>query len=78
MTLKEFELLEILVRNRNRVLKRGYLLSALWNYNHTGNTRVLDVHISKLRDKIEPDSSNPRYIRTVRGIGYKFEGGTDG
>jgi len=78
LTLKELELLEILVRNRNRVLKRGYLLSALWNYNHTGNTRVLDVHISKLRDKIEPDSSNPRYIRTVRGIGYKFEGGTDG
>jgi len=78
LTLKEFELLEILVRNRNRVLKRDYLLRTLWDYNHTANTRVLDVHISKLRDKIEPDSSNPRYIKTVRGIGYMFQGGTDG
>ena len=75
LTLKEYELLELLVRNKGKVLKRDYLLNALWDYNDTTNTRVLDVHISKLRDKIEPNSGDPRYIKTVRGIGYKFEGG---
>lgn len=78
LTLKEFELLEILVRNRNKVLKRDYLLNALWDYSDTASTRVLDVHISKLRDKIEPDTGQPIYIKTVRGIGYKFEGGNNG
>ncbi|MGE5545220.1 MAG: response regulator [Bacillota bacterium] len=78
LTLKEFELLEILVRNRNKVLKRDYLLNTLWDYSDATNTRVLDVHISKLRDKIEPDTEHPVYIKTVRGIGYKFEGGSNG
>lgn len=73
LTLKEFELLAMLVRNRGRVLKRDYLLSALWGYDDPSRTRVLDVHISKLRDKLEPDSRDPVYIKTVRGIGYKFE-----
>lgn len=73
LTLKEYELLEVLLRNKGRVLKRDYLLQVLWDYNYIVNTRVLDVHISKLRDKIEPDSRNPHYIKTVRGIGYKFE-----
>lgn len=73
LTLKEYELLEILLRNKDRVLKRDYLLELLWDYADGVNTRVLDVHISKLRDKIEADSKNPRYIKTVRGVGYKFE-----
>ncbi|MGI6550737.1 MAG: response regulator transcription factor [Syntrophomonadales bacterium] len=76
LTLREFELLEILVRNRHKVLKRDYLLNTLWDYSDT-NSRVLDVHISKLRDKIEPDTGHPIYIKTVRGIGYIFEGGSD-
>lgn len=73
LTLKEYELLELLLKNKNRVLKRDYLLELLWDYADGVNTRVLDVHISKLRDKIEIDSKNPRYIKTVRGLGYKFE-----
>ena len=73
LTLKEYELLEILLRNHDRVLKRDYLLELLWDYADGVNTRVLDVHISKLRDKIEVDSKNPIYIKTVRGVGYKFE-----
>ena len=73
LTLKEYELLELLLKNRGRVLKRDYLLQVLWDYAEVVNTRVLDVHISKLRDKIEEDSKEPRYIKTVRGLGYKFE-----
>ena len=73
LTLKEYELLLLLLRNKGRVLKRDYLLDVLWDYSESVNTRVLDVHISKLRDKIEADSRNPYYIKTVRGIGYKFE-----
>ncbi|MEN6351026.1 MAG: response regulator transcription factor [Syntrophomonas sp.] len=73
LTLKEYELLELLLKNRGRVLKRDYLLQVLWDYAEAVNTRVLDVHISKLRDKIEEDSKNPQYIKTVRGVGYKFE-----
>lgn len=73
LTLKEFELLDILVRNKGKVLKREYLLRSLWDYSDSSNTRVLDVHISKLREKIEQDTANPVYIKTVRGIGYKFE-----
>ncbi len=77
LTLKEYELLEILLRNKGRVLKRDYLLQVLWDYAESANTRVLDVHISKIRDKIEEDSKNPRYIKTIRGLGYKFEEGID-
>ncbi|MEQ8174694.1 MAG: response regulator transcription factor [Syntrophomonadaceae bacterium] len=75
LTLKEYELLDILLRNKGRVLKRDYLLQVLWDYADSANTRVLDVHISKLRDKIEEDAKNPRHIKTVRGLGYKFEEG---
>lgn len=77
LTLKEFELLNILLRNKGRVLKRDYLLQLLWDYADSISTRALDVHISKLRDKIEADSKNPRFIKTVRGLGYKFEEGHD-
>jgi two-component system alkaline phosphatase synthesis response regulator PhoP len=77
LTLKEYELLDILIRNRGRVMKRDYLLELLWDYSESVNTRVLDVHISKLRDKIEQDSKNPRYIKTVRGLGYKLEADKD-
>lgn len=73
LTLKEYELLEMLLRNKGRVMKRDYLLQVLWDYDDSVSTRVLDVQISKLRDKIETDSHNPRFIKTVRGIGYKFE-----
>ena len=73
LTLKEYELLELLLRNKGRVLKRDYFLQVLWDYNDSVSTRVLDVQVSKLRDKIEPDSREPQYIKTVRGIGYKFE-----
>lgn len=75
LTLKEYELLDILLRNKGRVLKRDYLLQVLWDYADSANTRVLDVHISKLRDKIEEDAKNPAHIKTVRGLGYKFEEG---
>jgi len=75
LTLKEFELLSLLLRNKGRVLKRDYLLDVIWDFSDSANTRVLDVHISKLRDKIEEDSKNPQYIKTVRGLGYKFEEG---
>ncbi len=73
LTLKEYELLELLIRNKGRVLKRDYLLQVLWDYNDSISTRVLDVHISKLREKIETDSRDPKHIKTVRGLGYKFE-----
>lgn len=72
LTLREFELLELLVRNKGKVLKRDYLLQSLWGFSHA-NTRVLDVHISKLREKIESNPREPIFIKTVRGIGYKFE-----
>lgn len=72
LTVKEYELLDILLRNRGKVLKRDYLLEVLWGYPDSSSTRVLDVHISKLRDKIERDTKNPQYIKTIRGIGYKF------
>lgn len=73
LTLKEYELLKILLDNRGKVLKRDYLLDVLWDYAESVNTRVLDVHISKLREKIEADTKNPQYIKTIRGLGYKFE-----
>jgi two-component system, OmpR family, alkaline phosphatase synthesis response regulator PhoP len=73
LTLKEYELLALLLRNRGRVLKRDYLLQEIWDYNDSVTTRVLDVQVSKLRDKIETDSRDPQYIKTVRGVGYKFE-----
>lgn len=72
-TPKEFELLVYFIRNKNRVLSRDVLLSAVWNYDFAGDTRIVDVHVSHLREKIEEDTKKPTYIKTVRGIGYKFE-----
>ncbi|HAA89322.1 MAG: Alkaline phosphatase synthesis transcriptional regulatory protein phoP [Thermoanaerobacterales bacterium 50_218] len=73
LTVKEFELLGLLVQARGRVLKRDYLLDTLWGYDVEAGTKVLDVYISRLREKIEPDSKHPQYIKTVRGVGYKFD-----
>lgn len=73
MPLKEFELLEILLRNVGRVMTRGQLIECVWGADYVGDTKTLDVHIKRLRSKIEPDSSAPRYVVTVRGLGYKFE-----
>jgi two-component system, OmpR family, alkaline phosphatase synthesis response regulator PhoP len=72
-TPKEFELLVYLVENKNRVLTRDQLLSAVWNYDFAGDTRIVDVHISHLREKIEENSRKPIFIKTIRGLGYKFE-----
>lgn len=72
-TPKEFELLLYLLENKNRVLTRDQLLSAVWNYDFAGDTRIVDVHISHLRDKIEENSRKPIFIKTIRGLGYKFE-----
>ena len=73
MPLKEFELLEILLRNVGRVMTRGPLLERVWGADYVGDTKPRDVHIKRLRSKIEPDSSAPQYVVTVRGLGYKFE-----
>ncbi len=72
LTVKEYELLDLLIRNRGRVLTRDYLIESLYDLSDSVNTRVLDVHIGKLRNKIESDTQNPRYIKTVRGLGYKY------
>ncbi len=74
MSPKEFSLLAELVRHERAVLSRDLLLTRVWGYDYAGNTRTVDVHIRWLREKIEPDPSHPRYIHTVRGIGYRFEG----
>ena len=73
MPLKEFELLEFLLRNSGRVLTRGQLIDRIWGSDYVGDTKTLDVHVKRLRAKIEPDPSRPRYLLTVRGLGYKFE-----
>jgi two-component system, OmpR family, alkaline phosphatase synthesis response regulator PhoP len=73
LTPKEFELLFYLAKNKGRVLTRDQLLSSVWNYDFAGDTRIVDVHISHLRDKIETNSKKPQYIKTVRGLGYKLE-----
>lgn len=72
-TPKEFELLVYLLENKNRVLTRDQLLSAVWHYDFAGDTRIVDVHISHLRDQIEENSRKPKFIKTIRGLGYKFE-----
>lgn len=72
LPLKEFELLYLLAKNKGRVFDREYLLEKIWGYDYYGETRTVDVHIRNLRKKIEEDDSNPIYIKTVRGIGYKF------
>ena len=73
MPLKEFELLEMLLRNAGRVLTRGQLIDRVWGSDYVGDTKTLDVHVKRLRSKIEPDPSDPRHLVTVRGLGYKFE-----
>ncbi len=72
--LKEFELLEFLVRNSGRVLTRVQLIDRIWGSDYFGDTKTLDVHIKRLRTKIEKDPANPVFILTIRGLGYKFEG----
>lgn len=73
MPLKEFELLEMLLRNAGRVLTRGQLIDRVWGSDYVGDTKTLDVHVKRLRSKVEPDPSAPQHIVTVRGLGYKFE-----
>jgi two-component system, OmpR family, response regulator RegX3 len=74
LPLKEFDLLELLLRNAGRVLTRGQLIDRVWGADYVGDTKTLDVHVKRLRAKLEPDPANPRYLVTVRGLGYKFEG----
>ena len=71
--LKEFELLEFLMRNSGRVLTRTQLIDRVWGSDYFGDTKTLDVHVKRLRAKIEKDPANPVFIQTVRGLGYKFE-----
>ena len=72
LTLKEFELLEILIRNKGKILTRDTLLDKIWGYEYIGETRTVDVHIRYLRKKVEEDDKNPKLIETIRGVGYRF------
>ncbi|OBR94805.1 MULTISPECIES: response regulator transcription factor [Clostridium] len=72
LTLKEFELLKMLIKNRGRVMTRDFLLDKIWGYEYVGETRTVDVHIRHLRQKIEDFDNKPKYIETIRGIGYRF------
>lgn len=72
LTLKEFELLEILIKNRGKILTREVLLDKIWGYEYVGETRTVDVHIRYLRKKIEVDDKSPKFIETIRGVGYRF------
>jgi two-component system response regulator RegX3 len=74
MPLKEFELLEVLLRNAGRVLTREQLMSRVWGSDYFGDTKTLDVHVKRLRAKLEPDPSVPRHLVTIRGVGYRFDG----
>jgi two-component system, OmpR family, response regulator RegX3 len=74
MPLKEFELLELLMRNAGRVLTRGQLIDRVWGADYFGDTKTLDVHIKRIRAKIETTPSEPTLLVTVRGLGYRFEG----
>ncbi|MDQ7820457.1 MAG: response regulator transcription factor [Armatimonadota bacterium] len=74
LTAKEFELLRLLMSHPNRVFTRDFLLERIWGYDYYGSTRTVDMHISRLREKIEDDPVTPTYIVTVRGVGYKFKG----
>ena len=73
MPLKEYELLEVLLRNSGRVLTRGQLIDRVWGSDYFGDTKTLDVHIKRIRSKIENEPSDPRMLLTVRGLGYRFE-----
>ena len=74
LALKEFELLEVLLRNAGRVLTRGQLIDRVWGPDYVGDTKTLDVHIKRLRSKIEENPADPTLLLTVRGLGYRFEG----
>jgi two-component system response regulator RegX3 len=73
LPLKEFELLEMFLRNPGRVLTRGQLIDRVWGSDYVGDTKTLDVHVKRLRSKIEPEPSEPQYLVTVRGLGYKLD-----
>jgi two-component system, OmpR family, response regulator RegX3 len=73
LPLKEFDLLEYLLRNVGRVLTRGQLIDRVWGADYVGDTKTLDVHVKRLRSKIEQDPSSPRHLLTVRGLGYKYD-----
>ena len=73
MPLKEYELLEMFLRNAGRVLTRGQLIDRVWGSNYVGDTKTLDVHVKRLRAKLEADPADPKLITTVRGLGYRFE-----
>jgi two-component system response regulator RegX3 len=73
LPLKEFELLELFLRNPGRVLTRGQLIDRVWGSDYVGDTKTLDVHVKRLRAKIEPDPAEPKYLVTVRGLGYKLD-----
>ncbi|WP_018132170.1 response regulator transcription factor [Effusibacillus pohliae] len=75
LTPREFELLHYLAKNMDRVLSRDHLLDKVWGYEFVGDTRIVDVHISHLREKLEKEPKNPEYIKTVRGVGYKLVAG---
>jgi two-component system, OmpR family, response regulator RegX3 len=74
LPLKEFELLEILMENRNRVLTRQTLIDRVWGFDYVGDTKTLDVHVKRLRARLEEDRHDPKLIVTVRGVGYRFDG----
>ena len=74
LPLKEFELLELFLRNTGRVLTRGQLIDRVWGADYVGDTKTLDVHVKRLRAKVESDPSSPVHLVTVRGMGYKFDG----
>ncbi|MGH3470830.1 MAG: winged helix-turn-helix domain-containing protein [Nocardioidaceae bacterium] len=76
LPLKEFDLLELFLRNTGRVLTRSQLIDRVWGADYVGDTKTLDVHVKRLRAKIEPDPAAPRYLLTVRGLGYKFDAPT--
>jgi two-component system response regulator RegX3 len=73
MPLREFELLELLMRNAGRVLTRGQIIDRVWGSDYFGDTKTLDVHVKRIRSRIEQDPSDPRMLVTVRGLGYRFE-----
>lgn len=73
LTPKEYELLVYFTQRKGRIISRDQLLNQIWNFDYAGETRIVDVHISHLREKIEEDTKSPKYIKTVRGFGYKFE-----
>ena len=74
LPLKEFELLEMFLRNSGRVLTRGQLIDRVWGAYYVGDTKTLDVHVKRLRSKIEPDPASPQHLVTVRGLGYRYDG----